>query len=443
LGQLVVKLLPLSSAPSAPTHNETKGTLTVAGRASTDLAESALTGPGGPGGLGTTDALPGRSRRLAGWRPSLGMAAMALFGLVGVSSLSGCGPSLEEARSNVFLASANGLNIDSLVSRNLEPDNAENKLVVSASVQAALTVWRKDGDSEKALAALEATVAESPRDASAHYYAAQMHLRLKHPDLAVAGFRKALELRTDLPEIWLDMAVALVADEKPAEAYQAAHTAVAADPASPHTLHRAARIFYQTQNHTAAEVAYKSLTAMEPDDPSTWHDRGRNLAMAKSFNLATVCFDKSTELYANIEQPTAAQQRARAEMLTDYGIMAQWEHADEKAKILFENATAIDKTYAMAWFKLSQQQSVARLKPLYNIEAAVINANTAVSLSAGQNAEFLHQLAKVYAINGNIDRAVIAEQAACSLVKNKYDHKLALLKKLQADRSKAFNPDNF
>lgn len=414
-----------------PVMDGVKGTLTVAARPSTDRTQTDA--------RAHTDTVL-RSTGLAGWRSR---SAIGLLSLAGLTGLTGCGPSPEEAASNAYLATVNGLNIDTLVSRNLEPENADNRLTISTQVQTILEAWRKDSDTARALAALEATVAETSRDASAHYYIGKLQMRSGQAAPAIEAFRRTLELRTDLPEIWLDLATALAADNKPGEAYHAAHTAIAADPASSETLRRAARIFYQVQQFTAAEIAYTSLTQMEPDDPAVWHDRARNLAMDKRFALATTCFDKAVALYAQLEKPTAAQQRLRAEMLTDYGIMAQWENADEKAKILFENATAIDKTYAMAWFKLSQQQSNLRLKPLYDIDAAVLNANTAVSLSNGQNAEFLHQLARVYAITGNLDRAVIAEQEACKLVKDKYDQKLALLKRLQADRSKAFDPDNF
>ncbi|HTL51875.1 MAG TPA: tetratricopeptide repeat protein [Planctomycetota bacterium] len=366
------------------------------------------------------------------------MAAASLTALLG-----GCGVSESAATQNAYLASLNGLNIDSEVGREYEEVHVTPPLSVSPAVQETLDTAKKSGDWAAARARLQAIADENPQDPSAWYYLGRVLTDAKAYDESVKALTQAVALRSDLPELWLDLATADLNAGKRDDAYTAAHTAAAADPTSAPSLQRAARIFYQIGRYDAAEMALNTLTGLVPEDPSAWHDRGRNLAASGRANLATACFERSMTLYGKLEQPTPVQKRDYAEVLTDYGIVLQWDHSDTKAKLLFEQASSIDPNYAMAWYKLSQQQSIPRLKPLYDVDAAIRNANKAVALSDAKNDEFLHQLAKVYAMGGNLDRAVVAEEQASLLVKDKYTRTLQMLKKLQSDHSRVFDPDQF
>lgn len=370
-----------------------------------------------------------------------GLSAFLLA--VAAAALPGCGLSEGDATNNAYLASLNGLNIDQEVGRSFEEVQVTPPMTFSSAVQEAMDDLRKSGDLAVARARLQALVDESPRDASAFCCLGRVLSDLKLYEESAKASREAVKLRTDLPDLWLDLAASEFTAGHRDEAFNAARTAAAIDPTSPSTLKRAGRVFYQLGRNDAAELTLNTLTQLSPEDPGAWHDRGRNLAAAGKAGLAMACFDKSIALYAGVDKPSTAQSKSHAEALTDFGIVAQWDHADEKAKILFQKAVEIDPTFAMAWHKLSQQQSQPRLKPLYDVDSAIRSANTAVSLSQAKNADYLHQLAKVYAMGGNLDRAVVAEEQANLLVKDKYARTLEMLKKLQADRSRVFDPEQF
>ncbi|MGH7144306.1 MAG: tetratricopeptide repeat protein [Planctomycetota bacterium] len=371
--------------------------------------------------------------------PALSLALVIAI----ATALAGCDLSQPEAVDNAYLAALDGLNIDNLVQRQMGFDDGHPTLTVSPPVAAALQRYHQFKNRPAARSEFQDLAAEYPQDPSVHYYFAKVLQDGQEYSLARDEYRKAIALRSNLPELWLDYGDACLQCDQPLEAANAAQSAAAADPDSPDTLQRAAAIFYRAHQYDFAEAALATVTNLRPSDPEAWHDRGRNFVALNRADLAMASFDHAVNLYAAITAPTAAQMRAYSVVLTDYGLVAAWDSYDEKSKVMLLKAVGEDPTNARAWYRLSLEQSKPELKPLYDPDGAIRSANNAVSLTSGKNAAYLHQLAKVYAIVGDMDLAVRAEEEACALVKGKYDEKLALLKRLQEDRSKAFNPDQF
>lgn len=159
-------------------------------------------------------------------------------------------------------------------------------------------------------------------------------------------------------------------------------------PDSPDAHFLRGRAYADLGNLAAADSAYERVITMRPDYPGVWHNRGNSAYRQQQYSAAIAHYHK--ELEAN---PAAAPWRGIGRSYIEVG-------KADSARYAFEQALAIDTTYAPAHFNLAL---------LYedegNIEAALRHAGRALRLDP-ENLDFRYLIGSYLLKLGRSEEAV-------------------------------------
>jgi tetratricopeptide (TPR) repeat protein len=146
------------------------------------------------------------------------------------------------------------------------PARAQQDSEGIAILRVAMEKEKEPAALEKALAELDALVAQKPRQADAHYARGWVLSHLGRNDPAVAAYDRAFELDRKLAEAPYNAGVVLARAGKPKEAVARFDRALAADPKHVDAAYNAGQSYYDQKQFEKAAERWTTASQLAPDD---------------------------------------------------------------------------------------------------------------------------------------------------------------------------------
>ncbi len=159
-------------------------------------------------------------------------------------------------------------------------------------------------------------------------------------------------------------------------------------PDSPDAHFLRGRTYADLGNLSAADSAYESVIALRPDYPGVWHNRGNSAFRQQQYGAAISYYHKEIDLH-----PAPLPWRGIGRAYVEVGNV-------DSARFAFEQALAIDTTYAPAHFNLALSYEDEG-----NLETALSHAQQALALHP-QDLDFRYLVGSYQLKLGQNDEAV-------------------------------------
>jgi tetratricopeptide (TPR) repeat protein len=216
---------------------------------------------------------------------------------------------------------------------------SSNKPSLNAELQALLNA----GDVSSAFALCYQRLQESPNDADAHRYLAQLQAAQGQYELALRTARRACELTPGDPRAWSDLGRVQARAGMLQRAVSSFRQAVTCDPRYADGWHNLGTALKQLGEREPAFTALKNALLLDPTRAATYLNLGNLLIAADQFEDAVECFER-----AATHDPTLAAARSRlAQELSQRGKV-------KRAESLFRQSLGLDPEHLQSWFGLGR-----------------------------------------------------------------------------------------
>jgi tetratricopeptide (TPR) repeat protein len=193
-------------------------------------------------------------------------------------------------RARIFLAMGNTrkatADVDTVIAR--EPSN-------TVAMKIKREIMQADGNNEGAYRLCQEITKSDPADSEALYDSAVLLQQMEMEDKALAAYRDALNIRTDL-NLFLKIMGSLVESGKYQMAIKIAQEYDDIYGKSVDTWIYKGNAEYAIGDYYNASESYAAAGAIEPANPTIWHSKGMADEMAENYDEAESAFDKAVLL---------------------------------------------------------------------------------------------------------------------------------------------------
>jgi len=193
---------------------------------------------------------------------------------------------------------------------------------------------------DRAAAACERALALDAEDPTVLLTRAELRASVGRYPEAIADYRHALELRPDLPEALLGLALACVRSGDMPAAEEAAQRAIAARQRDWRGYSMLGYVYFQEGRYARALEPWRHAVRLAPDNAHAQRNVGSAYLLLGRLEEGVAAYRKSVEV-----EPTPTGYSNLGTALFDLG-------RDEEAVQAFERATALAPSYVVAWCNL-------------------------------------------------------------------------------------------
>jgi tetratricopeptide (TPR) repeat protein len=159
---------------------------------------------------------------------------------------------------------------------------------------------------------------------------------------AIVSYKKALELKPDIPIVWVTYGVALAHLSRYEEAIICYDKAIRLKQDYSDALLVRGIALRNLGRHEEALVSYDKVLELKPDDPITCYNQGNALTDLGRYEEALVSYDKALELKP--DDPTVLTiWNLRGSVLSNLGRY-------EEALVSYDKALELNPKYSLAWY---------------------------------------------------------------------------------------------
>jgi tetratricopeptide (TPR) repeat protein len=247
-------------------------------------------------------------------------------------------------------------------------------------------------------------LAVNPDDAQLYYTAGIGYRANGQTDLAIAHFRKVVQLRPDLPDGRRLLARSLAEADRLDEAAEHLQILIQREPNGLEAHELLARVRWRQGKMPEAAAQFAEVARLQPGSAQAWRNLGLALHQQGEFGAAAQAFQRARQLH-----PDAVEYRC------DLALTRYAEGDISGATALYREAVGLDPGWPqdfdrIAW-DFATQANPRRRDPAL----AVLRAQQACQATGNAEPRFLHTLAAAYAAAGRFDEAVPTAEKALNL----------------------------
>jgi len=199
------------------------------------------------------------------------------------------------------------------------------------------SIWRDS------ILLFEHTLNVAPNNSIIHVAVAASYAERRRFEDSVRHARRALEIRPDYVEAYVNLGNAWIADGDPAAAAQEYRRALEIDPERPDVLYNLGNALTRLGEMQDAIAAYARAIELDASDPRFWHNLGKAYSDAGRVDEAVRHYERALELDPNM----AVSHYMLGRLLSD-----QQRHAD--AEQHYRRAVEIDPSHTKARYYLER-----------------------------------------------------------------------------------------
>lgn len=289
------------------------------------------------------------------------------------------------------------------------------------------TIYRIQGDTDRALVDLTQAIRLDPNAAQAYHERAAAWLQKRDVERAVADCEEALRLDPQYVPAYITRALARSSQGDQDQALADLNEALRIDPENPLAHQHRAFVRNQQGNYEQAVGDLNEAIRLDPQDPMAYFNRATTLGRLGKYDEAIDDFGRTIRL-----DPDYAP--AHCNRGTVYKLRQDFAQAREN----YEKAVQMDPRYSLARNALAWLLATCPDEQYRDGARAVEHAQAACELSGWSDPGSLDTLAAAYAEAGDFAAAVERQQQAVELAseteKEGYAARLALYQQQQPYR---------